>query len=103
VDSTLWLDLVRHGYTRENVIWFYKLDVDPAVMETLPNGWRDIDYVVATSVIRGDDGTRTTLDELLSHSEVVASFGEGDGRIDIHRVISVPTESPATEPETRRQ
>jgi len=96
VDSTLWLDLVRHGYERENVIWFYKLDVDPAVMETLPRGWRDIDYLVATSVIRGDDGTRTTLDELLAHSDVVASFGEGDGRIDIHKINPVPDEPTAT-------
>jgi 4-amino-4-deoxy-L-arabinose transferase-like glycosyltransferase len=92
VDSTLWLDLVRHGYKRENVIWFYKLDVDPAVMATLPGGWRDIDYLVATAVIRGDDGTRTTLDELLAHSDVVASFGEGDGRIDIHKINPVPDE-----------
>ncbi len=31
VDNTLWLDLVRSGFQRENVIWYYKLDLDPGV------------------------------------------------------------------------
>jgi hypothetical protein len=86
VDDTLWLDLVRNGFAREHVIWFYKLDVDPDVSATLPQGWRDVDLVLATPVMRGDRDARPTLDALFAHSTVVASFGEGDGRIDIRRV-----------------
>jgi hypothetical protein len=85
-DDTLWLDLVRHGFGRQHVIWFYKLDVDPDVSSTLPGGWRDVDLLLATPVMRGDRDARPTLDALFAHSTVVASFGEGDGRIDIRRV-----------------
>ena len=37
-----------------NVIWFYKLDLDPAVAERLPDGWRDVDYIVSTPALRQD-------------------------------------------------
>src|SRR5690606_2998150 len=43
VDDAMWLDLVHAGYRPGvGVIWFYKADLDPAVTDTLPNGWRDI-------------------------------------------------------------
>jgi hypothetical protein len=82
----LWLDAVNAGFTPgTGVIWHYKLDQDPAIKKTLPHGWRDIDYVVSTPALRGERNNLPTLQDLLDHSELVATFGEGDGRIDILR------------------
>ena len=83
VDDNLWTDLVNRGYN-PNPIWFYKLDLDPAVRARLRNGWRDIDYVVLGRL------APSTLTELplvaaaVEHSEVVADFG--DGEITVRRV-----------------
>jgi len=83
VDDNIWTDLVRRGFD-PSPIWFYKLDLDPAVRARLRNGWRDIDYVVLGRL------TPTTMRDLplvaaaIEHSEVVASFG--DGEIAVRRV-----------------
>ena len=77
VDNNLWTDLVRQGFN-PNPVWFYKLDLDPAVRARYQNGWRDIDYILLSEY------TATTLEDLptvmeaVQHSEVVASFGDGD-------------------------
>jgi hypothetical protein len=84
VDDNLWTDLVRHGFNPDPV-WFYKLELDPTVRGRFKNGWRDIDYIVLSEY------TATTLHDLplvatvIRHSEVVASFGNGE--IAIRRVI----------------
>jgi Dolichyl-phosphate-mannose-protein mannosyltransferase len=84
VDDNLWTDLVRRGFN-PNPVWFYKLDLDPAIRDRFKNGWRDIDYVVLGEL------APTTLRDLpmvaaaTEHSEVVATFGEGE--ITIRRVI----------------
>ena len=49
--TRVWLDLVRDGRQREDVVWFYKLDLDPAI--ELPGGWRSIDYMVLVT-FQGD-------------------------------------------------
>ncbi|MBT2395843.1 glycosyltransferase family 39 protein [Streptomyces sp. ISL-100] len=86
-DGVLWLDAVEAGYRPgTGAIWHYKLDQDPAVAKTLPRGWKDIDYVVSTPALRGEQHNLPTLRDLFTHSEPVASFGEGDGRIDILQV-----------------
>jgi 4-amino-4-deoxy-L-arabinose transferase-like glycosyltransferase len=85
VDDNLWTDLVRHGFD-PNPVWFYKLDLDPAIRGKYKNGWRDIDYVVLGEL------TPSTLRDLplvaaaIRHSEVVASFGDGD--LAVRRVIN---------------
>ena len=86
VDDVLWLDCVNAGYQREKVIWFYKLDLDTAVAETLPDGWRDVDYIVSTPALRQDPGSLPTVTKLLTNSTAIASFGPEDGRIEIRRV-----------------
>ena len=84
VDDNLWTDLVRHGFD-PNPVWFYKLDLDPAIRTKFRNGWRDVDYVVLGRL------PPTTLRDLplvsaaIRHSEVVASFG--DGEIAVRKVI----------------
>jgi 4-amino-4-deoxy-L-arabinose transferase-like glycosyltransferase len=84
VDNNLWTDLVRKGFN-PNPVWFYKLDLDPAIRAKFRNGWRDIDYILLSEY------TATTLKDLplvaaaIKHSNVVASFGDGD--IAVRKVI----------------
>ncbi|MGW3247651.1 ArnT family glycosyltransferase [Streptomyces sp. NPDC001070] len=87
VDDALWLDLVHAGYRPgDGAIWFYKADLDPAVAKTLPNGWRDIDYVVASPTVRRDAVDLPTVEAALRHSTPVAVFGRGEDRIEIRRI-----------------
>ncbi|MFJ5105288.1 ArnT family glycosyltransferase [Streptomyces sp. NPDC088554] len=88
VDDALWLDLVHAGYEPGlGVIWFYKADLDPAVTKTLPDGWRDLDYVVASPTVRRDARDLPTVRDALTHSNTVAVFGEGEDRIEIRRIV----------------
>ncbi|MEU7908031.1 phospholipid carrier-dependent glycosyltransferase [Actinoplanes sp. NPDC049118] len=86
LDDVLWLDAVNAGYRRENVIWFYKLDLDTAVSARLPAGWRDVDYIVSTPALRQDPGSLPMVTKLLTNSTAIASFGPQDGRIEIRRI-----------------
>jgi len=86
VDDVLWLDCVNAGYPPEKVIWFYKIDLDSAVAKRLPDGWRDVDYVVSTPAMRQDPNSLPTVRTLLTRSTVIASFGPAGGQIEIRRV-----------------
>lgn len=87
VDDVLWPELVDAGFQPGlGAIWFYKADLDPAVTKTLPDGWRDIDYVVSTPIIRADPNPLPTTRQAIAHGTVVASFGTGNGRIDVLKV-----------------
>jgi len=86
VDDVLWLDCVNAGYPPEKVIWFYKIDLDSAVAKRLPDGWRDVDYVVSTPAMRQDPNGLPTVRTLLTNSTVIASFGPPGGQIEIRRV-----------------
>lgn len=85
VDDGIWLDLVDAGYQPGNgAIWFYKLDLDPAVR--LAHGWHDLDYVVSTPIVREAMSGLTTVTEAVNGSTVVQTFGTGDERIEIRKV-----------------
>ncbi|MEU9447671.1 phospholipid carrier-dependent glycosyltransferase [Streptomyces sp. NPDC048277] len=87
VDDALWLDLVHDGYRPGlGVIWFYKADLDPAVTKTLPHGWRDLDYVVASPTVRRDAHDLPNVKAALQHSTPVATFGTGADRIEIRQI-----------------
>jgi 4-amino-4-deoxy-L-arabinose transferase-like glycosyltransferase len=87
VDDALWLDLVHAGYRPGlGVIWFYKADLDPAVARTMPHGWRDLDYVVASPTVRRDAVNLPNVKAALQHSTPVATFGTGPDRIEIRRI-----------------
>ncbi|MCU7728508.1 glycosyltransferase family 39 protein [Actinoplanes sp. KI2] len=86
VDDVLWLDCVNAGYPPDKVIWFYKIDLDSAVAKRLPDGWRDVDYVVSTPAMRQDPNSLPTVRTLLTRSTVIASFGPPGGQIEIRRV-----------------
>jgi hypothetical protein len=83
VDDTVWTDLVQRGFQRDRTIWFYKLDLDPAVR--MP--WWRFDYVVRSNILAGNLYwlPRSTL--VFDHSEPVAVFTTKDERIEIRRVI----------------
>lgn len=86
VDDALWLDAVHHGFDPGlGAIWFYKADLDPAVTKTLPNGWRDIDYVVSSPTVRRDAAQLPNVKAALENSTAVAVFGTGEDRIEIRR------------------
>ncbi|WP_351233997.1 phospholipid carrier-dependent glycosyltransferase [Streptomyces sp. NPDC002133] len=87
VDDALWLDLVHAGYEPGlGAIWFYKADLDPAVTKTMPGGWRDLDYVVASPTVRRDARDLPNVKAALEHSTAVATFGEGEDRIEIREI-----------------
>lgn len=86
VDDAMWVDLVQAGYQRDNVIWYYKLDTDPAVQEQSPNGWRDSDYVITTDSMRTFPNTGDSVNQAIGNSVTVASFGTGNQQVDIRRI-----------------
>jgi hypothetical protein len=87
VDDALWLDLVHEGYKPGlGVIWFYKADLDPAVSKTMPRGWRDLDYVVASPTVRRDAVDLPNVRAAMEHSTPVATFGTGEDRIEIRKI-----------------
>ncbi|MGC5036869.1 ArnT family glycosyltransferase [Streptomyces sp. DT190] len=87
VDDALWLDLVHQGYRPGlGVIWFYKADLDPAVTKTMPRGWKDLDYVVASPTVRRDAADLPNVKAAMEHSEPVATFGTGPDRIEIRQI-----------------
>jgi hypothetical protein len=87
VDDALWLDLVHEGYKPGlGVIWFYKADLDPAVTKTMPRGWRDLDYVVASPTVRRDAVDLPNVWAAMENSTPVATFGTGEDRIEIRRI-----------------
>ncbi|ABD12617.1 hypothetical protein ThrDRAFT_03496 [Frankia casuarinae] len=82
-----WLDLLRGG-TRP--IWHWKIN-DQAVRASLPNGWRDVDYVILDAWM-AEPATLHRLPLLadaLAHGVKVASFGAGPTKVTIYRVDRV--------------
>ena len=86
VDDALWVDLVRAGFPRENVVWYYKADTDPEVISRAPGGWSDYDYIVSTESVRTFPDASPVLEAALENSVLVASFGSGSQQVDIRRV-----------------
>jgi 4-amino-4-deoxy-L-arabinose transferase-like glycosyltransferase len=83
-DDALWVDLVDSGFRRQDVVWFYKPDTDPAV----PTGWSNYDWVISTQSVRTFPTTSATVTGALQHSSPVATFGSGDGLVQIRRVVT---------------
>lgn len=83
-DDAIWVDLVTQGRPRGDVVWFYKPDTDPGV----PKGAASYQWVVSTDSVRSDPASFPTLSEALSRSEPVASFGAGERRVEVRRVLA---------------
>ncbi|MCM0620596.1 ArnT family glycosyltransferase [Nocardioides bruguierae] len=88
VDDAAWLDLVRAGIPREDVVWYYKADTDPAVYDLAPDGWSDYDYALVTEGVRQAAGSSPVMDSARDNGVVVASFGDGGPEtVDVVRVM----------------
>jgi hypothetical protein len=96
VDDNLWTDLVRRGFN-PNPIWFYKLDLDPAVRARLKNGWRDIDYVILGRLAPATLNDLPLVAAATRHSTVEANFGNGE--ITIRRVVPTAPKKASPQPE----
>jgi hypothetical protein len=86
VDDSLWVDLVRRGFAPHRTVWFWKLDRDPEIRARYPHGWRDFDYVVSTTAVRGSVHDLPQVSEALRHATVAASFGRGEYQVEVLRI-----------------
>jgi 4-amino-4-deoxy-L-arabinose transferase-like glycosyltransferase len=103
VDNTLWNDLVGAGWATEDVVWFYKVDSDGAVMEQLGGDYLGIDYLVWSDDVARNAGPIVV--EAYDHSELLWTAGEGDARIEVRRVLPLEEQAriQAVEDEAERQ
>lgn len=78
VDDDTWPDLYKAGY--HNVVWFYKLDLDPAVAQKyVPHGYKGIDYIAMKQLylyIARDSTGNSVISQAVQHSALVAQFGD---------------------------
>ncbi len=93
VDDAVWLDLVRDGFPRNNVVWYFKADTDPAVEARAPHGWRSYSYILSTRSLRHTDQPDRVLNRAYAHSTVVASFGKGRQTVQVRRIDGAATSS----------
>ena len=83
VDATIWTDLVDRGFNPHRIVWFYKLDLDPAV--SMP--WWRFNYVVRSNLFAGNLGWLPRSRAVYDHSRIVAVYTTKDERIEIRRVV----------------
>ena len=83
VDDTVWTDLVQRGFQRDRTIWFYKLDLDPAVRMH----WWNFDYVVRSNIIAGNLYWLPQSKLVFDHSKLLVAFTTKDERVEVRRVI----------------
>lgn len=86
VDDAIWVDLIRDGRERQNVIWSYKVDTDQQVQAWAPHGWADYGWVVSTPSMRANMTEHGVLNDAISHARPVATFGSGGSQVDVLRV-----------------
>ena len=95
VDDALWLDLVRDGRDRRNVVWGYKVDTDKQVQGWAPHGWTDYEWVVSTASLRANMPPNGVLADAVAHSQPAAIFDSGGSRVEVLRVDNgEPTSKP---------
>jgi hypothetical protein len=95
VDGAFWVDLVRNGRDRRNVVWAYKVDTDAQVQEWSPRGWTDYGWVVSTASLRANMPRTGVLTDAVAHSRPAATFGLGGTRVE---VLRVDNGAPASKP-----
>ncbi|WP_232004708.1 glycosyl transferase [Mycobacterium sp. ACS1612] len=86
IDGAFWMDLVRNGRDRRNVVWAYKVDTDKQVQGWAPHGWADYDWVVSTASLRANVPPTGVLVEAIAHSHPAVTFGLGGTRVEVLRV-----------------
>ncbi len=86
VDDAFWVDLIRNGRDRHNVVWAYKVDTDEQVQDWAPGGWTDYHWVVSTASMRANMPPDGVLMQAVAHAQPAATFGSGGTRVDVLRV-----------------
>lgn len=87
VDDVTWTSLLKAGYPQSHLVWFTKLDVDPAVTSLFP-AYHSFDYVISSDIMRTDRQVGSTVQDALAHSTTVATWGTGSNKIEIRKVGS---------------
>jgi hypothetical protein len=83
VDDTVWTDLVERGFDQRRTIWFFKLDLDPAIRLR----WSQFDYVVRSNLLADHLYELPKVRQVFDHSRLVTVFQSHGDRIEIRRVI----------------
>ena len=99
-DNALWNDLVDLGWDTEDVLWFYKIDSDGAVMEQVGGSYQGIDYLVWTPGLARNAGPIVA--DAYEHSTAVWTTGEGEDLVEVRRVRSLAEETQIQEREESR-
>ena len=86
IDDAMWVDLVRAGRDRNDVVWFYKADTDSAVTAMAPDGWRDYGWIITTESMRRSVDGSPEVAQALANSTLAASFGAGTARVEVRQV-----------------
>jgi len=86
IDDAMWVDLVRSGRPRPDVVWYYKADTDSAVIANAPNGWKDYGWIITTESMRRSVGGSPVVATALQNSTLAATFGTGDMRVEVRQV-----------------
>lgn len=87
VESALWSDLERQGFSRPEPVWIYKTETDPEVQQEL-GGWQGIDYLALNGPTL-QTSTRDkfpTVFEAIDNAKVVAEFGTNENKVVIMQV-----------------
>ena len=100
VDDAIWVDLVRDGRERRDVIWAYKVDTDEQVRAWAPNAWASYDWIVSTASARANVPQKGVLTDAIAHAQPAATFGSGGTRVEVLRInnaapVPVPPAAPA--------
>jgi Dolichyl-phosphate-mannose-protein mannosyltransferase len=95
VDDAMWVDLIRDGRDRRNVVWGYKVDTDEQVQGWAPHGWADYEWVVSTATLRSSMRPNGVFADAVAHSQPAAIFGSGVTQVEVLRVDNgAPTSKP---------
>jgi hypothetical protein len=86
VDDAVWVDMIRDGRKRRDVVWAYKVDTDEQVRAWAPKGWASYDWIVSTPSSRANVPKEGVLTEAMAHAQPAATFGSGGTRVDVLRV-----------------
>jgi hypothetical protein len=86
-DNVVWMELILDGHDLDSTIWHYKFDLDSEVVDRYPEGYKQMDYVVVSPVMRATGYLVPRVEETIAHSQVIQSYGGGQAVIEIRRVI----------------
>ncbi len=93
-DDSFIVDLNRHGLIDpwHGAVSYYKYDLDPSARKQLPHGYQDLTLIVDTPQMRNDIVSENLqyTGTAVGHSYVIASFGDGDARIEIRKLGTAP-------------